>query len=166
MNKIKKGTLQGEKNKIIRPEIGVIHGPNLDMLGKREPEIYGSETLEDINNFLNSRAEELGIDLICFQSNYEGGLVEKIHEAYEKKWDGIIINPGAYTHTSVAIRDALLILSVPIIEVHLSNIHKRDDFRHKSLISDVAAGQIIGFKSMGYEMALNALAKMVFTSKI
>ncbi len=161
MDKIKKKTPSEKETKIRYPEIGVIHGPNLDMLGKREPEIYGSETLEDIDNLLKSRAEELGIHLTCFQSNYEGGLVEKIHEAYEKKWDGMIINPGAYTHTSVAIRDALLILSVPIIEVHLSNIHKRDDFRHKSLISDVSAGQIIGFKSMGYEMALNALARMV-----
>ncbi len=162
MDKVKKKTPQERENKTRRLEIGVIHGPNLDMLGKREPEIYGSESLEDIDNLLKSRAEELGINLTCFQSNYEGGLVEKIHEAYEKKWDGMIINPGAYTHTSVAIRDALLILSVPIIEVHLSNIHKRDDFRHRSLISDVAAGQIIGFQSMGYEMALNALAKMLY----
>ncbi len=142
-------------------EIGIINGPNLNMLGKREPEIYGSTTLEDINNFLKTRAGEYGIKLTDFQSNYEGELVSKIHQAYEEKWDGIIINPGAYTHTSIAIRDALLILSIPVIEVHLSNIHKRDEFRHKSLISDIARGQIIGFGSMGYEMALNAMIKFL-----
>jgi len=145
--------------------VGVIHGPNLDMLGKREPEIYGSETLDDINARLKTVADQSGIKLISFQSNYEGALVEKIHDAYKEKWDGIIINPGAYTHTSVAIRDALLILTVPIIEVHLSNIHKRDQFRHSSLISDIATGRIIGFGAMGYVMALNAL-KNILCSEI
>ncbi len=152
---------QKKQNKKI-PEICVINGPNLDMLGKREPAIYGNESLEEINAELEAEAEGLGINLTAFQSNYEGAIVEKIHQAYEEEWDGIIINPGAYTHTSVAIRDALLILSVPVIEVHLSNIHKRDDFRHSSLISDIAAGQIIGFGSMGYKMALNALEKILY----
>ncbi len=151
---------QKNQNKKI-PVICIINGPNLDMLGKREPAIYGKESLEEINAMLEAEAEELGINLTAFQSNYEGAIVEKIHQAYKEEWDGIIINPGAYTHTSVAIRDALLILSVPVIEVHLSNIHKRDDFRHRSLISDIAAGQIIGFGSMGYEMALNALKKIL-----
>ncbi len=158
------GKKMGENKKIIpgkkEPEVGLINGPNLNMLGKREPEIYGNETLEEINLLLKARAEGFGIKLNSFQSNYEGALVEKIHQAYEEKWDGIIINPGAYTHTSVAIRDALLILSIPIIEVHISNIHKRDDFRQRSLISDVASGQIIGFGAAGYEMALDALDRI------
>ena len=156
MKKNKKGTQSRKKL-----EICVINGPNLDMLGKREPEIYGKESLEDINMALEAEAERLGINLTTFQSNYEGAIVEKIHQAHKEKWDGIIINPGAYTHTSVAIRDALLILSVPVIEIHLSNIHKRDDFRHRSMISDIAAGQIIGFGAMGYEMALNALVQIL-----
>lgn len=137
----------------------VINGPNLNMLGKREPEIYGSDTLSDINTKLAETARGLNVTLDCFQSNYEGALVEKIQEAMGKV-DGIIINPAAYTHTSVAIRDALLLHTVPIIEVHLSNIYKREEFRHHSMVSGVATGQIAGLGIQGYHLALNAIRNM------
>lgn len=134
----------------------VINGPNLNMLGKREPEIYGSDTLDDINARLSKTAAEMSITLDCFQSNYEGALVEKIQDAMGKV-DGIIINPAAYTHTSVAIRDALLLHTIPIIEVHLSNIYKREEFRHHSMVSGVATGQIAGLGVQGYHLALTAI---------
>lgn len=137
----------------------VINGPNLNMLGKREPEIYGSETLDDINAKLAKAASEINITLDCFQSNHEGAIVEKIQEAMGKV-DGIIINPAAYTHTSVAIRDALLLHKVPIIEVHLSNIYKREEFRHHSMVSGVATGQIAGLGVQGYHLALTAMRNM------
>lgn len=142
----------------------VINGPNLNMLGKREPEIYGALTLEDINRDLEKTAGSFGIVLEFFQSNHEGGIVEKIHWLFEKNTSGVIINPGAFTHTSVAVRDALLLLTCPIIEVHLSNIYKREPFRHKSLVADIAAGQISGFGDFGYQMALSAMAKMIHAS--
>jgi len=144
------------KNKI---RVHVIHGPNLNMLGKREPEIYGSQSLENINTELKSRADSLGIVLETFQSNHEGEIVEKIHTIFNEQSDGIIINPAAFTHTSVAIRDALLLLDTPIIEVHLSNIYKREVFRHKSLLSDIVTGQITGLGPFGYTLALNAIAE-------
>lgn len=141
-------------------KILVIHGPNLNMLGKREPSIYGSTTLDDINLELSRRASEKGIELETFQSNHEGALVDRIQAAY-RSVSGIIINPGAYTHTSVAIRDALLILDVPIIEVHISNIHKREPFRHHSYIADIATGQIAGLGVGGYYYALEALSGLI-----
>lgn len=141
--------------------VQVINGPNLNMLGKREPEIYGADTLDQINAGLEKAAASLGIRLDFFQSNHEGVIVDKIHALFEKKIDGIIINPGAFTHTSVALRDALLLMSCPIVEIHLSNIYKRESFRHKSMLADIALGQISGFGPYGYHMALNALAKIL-----
>ena len=138
----------------------VINGPNLNMLGKREPAIYGSTTLDDINSGLEKMGKEKGLVIESFQSNHEGAIVDRIHEAF-KKVDGIIINPGAYTHTSVAIRDALLILDVPIIEVHISNVHKREEFRHHSYISDISTGQIVGLGVKGYYLALEAMSVML-----
>ncbi|ACL02263.1 3-dehydroquinate dehydratase, type II [Desulfatibacillum aliphaticivorans] len=143
-----------------KPVILVLNGPNLNMLGKREPEVYGSTTLDEINEGLITQAEELGLEVQCFQSNSEGALVTRIQEAFQNV-DGIIINPAAYTHTSVAIRDALLLHDVPIIELHLSNVYKREEFRHKSFVSGVATAQMAGFGAMGYNMALQAMADMV-----
>ena len=140
-------------------KVMVIHGPNLNMLGKREPDIYGKNTLEEINSKLEKLGKKLGIDADTFQSNYEGAIVEKIHET-SGKYKGLIINPAAYTHTSIAIRDALLLLDIPVIEVHLSNIYKREPFRHKSMIADIVTAQIAGFGVQGYIMALEAIAKM------
>lgn len=142
-------------------KVAVLNGPNLNMLGKREPEIYGAHTLDQINDRLRKEAESLNLELDFFQSNHEGDLVEKIHGLFEENASGVIINPGAFTHTSVAIRDALLLLSCPIIEVHLSNIYKREPFRHKSYISDIATGQMCGFGHFGYTMALMAMADMI-----
>lgn len=137
-------------------KVMVIHGPNLNMLGKREPDIYGKDTLEEINSRLKKLGKKLGIDVDTFQSNYEGAIVEKIHET-SGKYKGLIINPAAYTHTSIAIRDALLLLDIPVIEVHLSNIYKREPFRHKSMIADIVTAQIAGFGVSGYIMALDAI---------
>lgn len=137
--------------------VHVIHGPNLNMLGKREPEIYGSITLAQINATLEKEGKTLGVDLKTFQSSHEGEMIERIHHIFEENADGLIINPAAFTHTSVAIRDALLLLTCPVIEVHLSNIYKREAFRHKSLISDIVTGQISGLGANGYVLALNAM---------
>ena len=145
------------KKKKIR--VHVIHGPNLNMLGKREPEIYGGKSLEDINADLKNKAKALKIELETFQSNHESEIVEKIHDIFNQGSNGIIINPAAFTHTSVAIRDALLLLDIPIIEVHLSNIYKREEFRHKSMLSDIVTGQITGLGSIGYTLALNAIVE-------
>lgn len=131
----------------------VINGPNLNMLGKREPEIYGNETLEDIIDELESLADEYEIRLLNFQSNAEHEIVERIHQAMDNI-DFIIINPAAFTHTSVAIRDAISTVKIPFIEVHLSNIHKREPFRQHSYFSDIAEGVIAGLGTMGYQLAL------------
>lgn len=141
-------------------KILIVHGPNLNMLGKREPEIYGKTTLEEINAGLKESGKALEIETETFQSNYEGALVEKIQRAMGKI-HGLIINPAAYTHTSVAIRDAVLMLDVPVIEIHLSNIYKREPFRHKSMLADIATAQISGFGVHGYELALQGLARMI-----
>ena len=141
-------------------KILVIHGPNLNMLGKREPEIYGKTTLAEINSELEDLGRSLGMEVETFQSNHEGAIVDKIQQVFGQ-CSGIIINPAAYTHTSVAIRDALLLLSVPIIEIHLSNIYKREAFRHKSFVSDIATAQLCGFGAMGYRMAIEAMAKLI-----
>lgn len=134
----------------------MIHGPNLNMLGRREPEIYGSDTLESIDQSLHSLANELGISISCYQSNHEGNLVDTIQAAFTEH-NGILINPGAYTHTSVAIRDAIAAVALPTVEVHLSNIHKRETFRHHSYIAPVAIGQICGFGVYSYHLGLRAL---------
>jgi 3-dehydroquinate dehydratase-2 len=141
-------------------KIMVVHGPNLNMLGKREPEVYGTTTLDDINGMLERRAAELGLVVEAFQSNHEGELVDKIQEAVNT-CNGMIINPAAYTHTSVAIKDALLLLDVPVVEVHISNVYKREPFRHVSMVSDVVTGKIVGLGVHGYKLALDALAEMV-----
>ena len=135
-----------------QPKVLVIHGPNLNMLGKREPEVYGTTTLKTLNASLEDLGQRMGLELETFQSNHEGAIVEKIQEAVGEQ-NGLIINPAALTHTSIAIRDALLLLDIPVIEVHLSNIYKREPFRHKSMISDVATAQITGFGIPGYTMA-------------
>ncbi len=144
--------------------IQIINGPNLNMLGKREPHIYGAMTLDEINKSLVQEAKPLGIVLHFFQSNHEGALVDKIHELFDHPPSGIIINPGALTHTSVALRDALLLLSCPSVEIHLSNIYKREAFRHKSFLADIVTGQISGFGHFGYHMALKAIAGMIHES--
>lgn len=141
-------------------KILIINGPNLNLLGTREPEIYGSETLDDVKAMCEKVAAELGLECDFRQSNTEGEIVGWIHEA-RSAHSGIIINAGAYTHTSVAIRDALLGYEKPIIEVHISNIFKREEFRHHSYISDVAAGMITGLGTHGYELALRAVKQMV-----
>ncbi|MBO8159229.1 type II 3-dehydroquinate dehydratase [Thermosyntropha sp.] len=133
----------------------VINGPNLNLLGVREPEIYGKETLDGINNELKAYAEKRGADIEFFQSNHEGEIVDKIHDCLNKV-NIIIINAGAFSHYSIAIRDALKAVNIPVIEVHLSNIYKREDFRHKSVISDIAVGGIYGFGSLSYKLALEA----------
>lgn len=142
------------------PRILVIHGPNLNMLGRREPSWYGTATLDDINTQIKQTAQDCGMAVEAFQSNHEGELVEKIHEAMDR-YDAVIINPAAYTHTSVAIRDALAMLDIPIIEVHLSNIYRREPFRHKSWIADVVTARVAGFGKEGYIMAVQAVANMV-----
>ena len=145
-------------------KILVIHGPNLNMLGKREPDTYGHQTLDEINTMLKTRAKRLGLFLEAFQSNHEGEIVDKIQQANDS-FHGIIINPAAYTHTSIAIRDALIMLDIPIVEIHLSNIYKRESFRHVSMVSDIATAQIAGFGPYGYMLALEGLAQELSSLK-
>ncbi|HEX5773252.1 MAG TPA: type II 3-dehydroquinate dehydratase [Geomobilimonas sp.] len=134
----------------------VLHGPNLNLLGTREPDVYGRDTLAVINEALAQLAADLGISVTCFQSNSEGELIDRI-QATASTCDGIVINPAAYTHTSVAIRDALSAVALPVVEVHLSNIHRREEFRTRSFIAPVAVGQISGFGPDSYLLGLRAL---------
>jgi 3-dehydroquinate dehydratase-2 len=143
-----------------RPEIMILNGPNLNMLGVREPAIYGRETLGDIEDACRAMAEDIDLGIDFRQSNHEGELVSWIHEARDSA-DGIIINAGAYTHTSVAILDALTLAELPVIEVHLSNIYKRESFRHHSYISPVARGVLCGFGGQGYVLAMQAMARII-----
>ncbi len=136
-------------------QILVLNGPNLNLLGVREPTHYGRATLDDINTLLNTLASDAGHRLECLQSNAEHQLIETIHQAYQKQVDFIIFNPAAYTHTSVALRDALLAVDIPFVELHLSNVYKRESFRHRSFFSDIAIGVISGLGPKGYELALN-----------
>jgi len=133
----------------------VLNGPNLNMLGKREPEIYGNQSLEEINVDLAHYAAEKGIDLTFAQSNHEGALIDQLQEAVGQ-FDGVIFNPGGYTHTSVALRDAISSIPVPVIEVHLSNVFAREDFRHFSYLSGVCLGKITGFGENSYKLAIEA----------
>ena len=136
----------------------VLNGPNLNLLGVREPSIYGSESYEAMVTQLNARATQLNTALTCLQSNHEGVLIDHLHEAMN--WaSGVVLNPGAYGHTSIALRDAILATSLPTVEVHLSNIMAREPFRHKSLMSDVCIGIVSGFGVYGYELALMALMR-------
>ena len=139
----------------------VLNGPNLNLLGTREPGHYGAETLADINQKLISLADNLGVVLATLQSNHEGELVELIQKAGQDGVDGIVINPAAYTHTSVAIRDAMLATRIPFVEVHLSNIHKREEFRHRSLLVDAAIGTVAGFGPSSYTMALRGIIEFL-----
>jgi 3-dehydroquinate dehydratase-2 len=147
-------------DKLPQKKILVIHGPNLNMLGQREPDIYGLQSLDEINARLLSLGQKLGLEIETFQSNHEGEIVDRIQLAVGS-CDGILINPAAYTHTSIAIRDALSLLDIPVVEIHLSNIYKREPFRHKSLIADIAAARISGFGAQGYLLALQGLAALI-----
>jgi len=138
----------------------LVNGPNLNKLGEREPSVYGSETLVDIEAKCKKTAKSAGLELDCFQSNVEGELVTKIQDA-AKKYQGLIINAGAYTHTSIAIMDALLLLKIPVIEVHMSNIYRREEFRHTSYIAKAATGSICGFGSESYTLAIEAMGKLL-----
>ncbi|HJU28141.1 MAG TPA: type II 3-dehydroquinate dehydratase [Candidatus Binataceae bacterium] len=138
----------------------VIHGPNLNLLGTREPEVYGRTTLADVDRQLAELGRELGTEVVSFQSNSEGAIVDRIQQA-RGQIDVLIINPAAYTHTSIAIRDAIAAIAVPTIEIHLSNVHRREPFRHHSTIADIVEGRIMGFGAEGYLLALRAAARMI-----
>lgn len=139
----------------------LIHGPNLNLLGRREPEIYGTLTLEEINRRVRELGEELGLEVKCIQSNSEGTIIDAIQEAAAEGFAAVIINPGAYTHYSYAIRDCIAAVSLPVVEVHLSNIYAREEFRHRSVIAPVVWGQISGFGALGYLLALRAVAEKI-----
>lgn len=141
-------------------KILIIHGPNMNLLGKRDRSIYGKDTLEDINDILYAKAKELKLEIDIFQSNCEGEIINKLHQVIDSEIGGVIINPGGYTHYSIAIRDAIEVLDVPVIEVHLSNIFGREDFRKRSVTSPVCTGQISGFGLHSYVLALEGLKTM------
>lgn len=141
---------------MLKKRILVIHGPNLNLLGERETSVYGKDTLEHINNEIKDKAKQLNLECDTFQSNIEGELINTLHSAMGK-YDGIIINAGAYTHYSISIRDAIAAIRIPCVEVHLSNIQAREEFRHKSIISPVCVGQVVGFGKYSYIMALHGL---------
>lgn len=138
-------------------KIQVIHGPNLNLLGLREPDVYGQMTLEELNQALKDYADELGFELDCYQSNHEGDLVDRIQQAYFDDYDGIVLNAGALTHYSYALRDAIAGIPIPVVEVHLSAIHQREEFRHQSVIAPACIGQISGFGKDSYLLGIQAL---------
>lgn len=139
-------------------KILILHGPNLNLLGTREPEVYGLMTLDDINNKLTELAKELGVEIKCLQSNHEGALIDALHDA--RTWaNGVVFNPGGYTHTSVALRDAITAIQIPVIEVHISNVYAREEFRHVSMISAVCKGKVVGFGWRSYLLGLRAIVE-------
>lgn len=143
-------------------KILILHGPNLNLLGTREPEVYGSMTLDDINEKMISLGKELGTEVICKQSNHEGTLIDALHDA--RTWAaGVVFNPGGYTHTSVALRDAISAIMIPVIEVHLSNVYAREEFRHVSFVSAVCKGKVTGFGWRSYELGLRGLVDIIPT---
>ncbi|MCP5468298.1 MAG: type II 3-dehydroquinate dehydratase [Deltaproteobacteria bacterium] len=145
-------------------KILILHGPNLNLLGTREPEIYGAQTLEAINQDLSQLARELEVQVDCFQSNSEGELVDKIQQA-KSEYQGVVINAAAYTHSSIALRDALIATGLPAVEVHLSNIYQREEFRHHSYLASVVVGQISGFGPQSYHLGLRAIVHQVRKGK-
>lgn len=146
-------------------KVRIIHGPNLNFTGIREKDFYGNEFLDDINKRILERAEELSFDAECYQSNSEGDIINYIQSCYYEGVEAIIINPGAYTHYSYAIRDCIASVSIPTIEVHLSNIHQREEFRHTSVIAPVCRGQLCGFGSYGYLLALDAVNEILINQQ-
>ena len=142
------------------PLVYVLNGPNLNLLGMREPEIYGSDTLDDIAGRLEDQARGLGLEIDLRQSNHEGHLIDWLHEAQARKAKAVILNPGGFSHTSVALHDAVMAIDVPVIEVHLSNPNARESFRRRSLVAAAAKGTIAGFGALGYELALDAAARL------
>lgn len=141
-------------------KILILHGPNLNLLGTREPEVYGSITVDDINEKMITLGKELGADVICKQSNHEGELIDALHDA--RMWAaGVVFNPGGYTHTSVALRDAISAIVIPVIEVHLSNVYAREEFRHTSFVSAVCKGKVTGFGWRSYELGLRGLVDII-----
>lgn len=141
-------------------KILILHGPNLNLLGTREPEIYGSTTLNNVNEKMIALGKELGAEIKCLQSNQEGALIDALHDA--RTWaNGVVFNPGGYTHTSVALRDAISAIVIPVIEVHLSNVYAREEFRHTSLVSAVCKGKVSGFGWRSYELGLRGLVDII-----
>lgn len=146
-------------------KILVLHGPNLNLLGLREPEVYGSMMLVDLNTKLLELAKEFGAELKCFQSNHEGALIDALHDA--RAWaNGVVFNPGGYTHTSIALRDAITAVGLPVVEVHLSNVYAREEFRHSSMISAVCIGKVVGFGWRSYALGLKALIDAIHDKDI
>lgn len=146
-------------------KILVLHGINLNMFGKRDPKQYGTVTLAEIDSRLRVLGQELGVEVECFQTNHEGEMCERIHRAFTEKVDGVVINAGAWTHYSYGLRDALAILTVPIVEVHMSNVHAREEFRHYSVFGQIAKGQICGFGADSYLLGLRAAVGALEPSK-
>jgi 3-dehydroquinate dehydratase-2 len=141
-------------------KILVLHGPNLNLLGTREPEVYGLMTLDEINNKMIELGKEIGVEVKCLQSNHEGALIDALHDA--RIWaKGVVFNPGGYTHTSVVLRDAISAIQIPVVEVHLSNVYAREEFRHVSMVSAVCKGKITGFGWRSYALGLRALAELL-----
>ena len=141
-------------------KILILHGPNLNLLGTREPEVYGSMTLDGINQKMIALGKELGAEVTCLQSNHEGALIDALHDA--RTWaSGVVFNPGGYTHTSVALRDAISAIVIPVIEVHLSNVYAREEFRHTTFISAVCKGKVTGFGRRSYELGLRGLVEII-----
>jgi len=154
--KSKKASAQKDSSATLNARILVLHGPNLNLLGTREPDVYGHTTLADIHTMMEARARADGVQIESYQSNSEGGLIDRVQAAGPEGIEFIIINPGGYTHTSIALRDALAAVRIPFVEVHLSNIHARESFRHHSYFSEIAVGTICGLGAQGYAFALEA----------